>query len=353
MTDAFTRPKIAAVFGGRSSEHGVSCSTAKAVVSVIDPNVYEVVPIGITTEGRWVRQALDFGDLPTGVLPSVSPDAPPFSWDELCDFDLVFPLLHGPWGEDGTIQGLFEMADVRYVGPGVLASAVGMDKTFTKLIFASAGIPQVPHVTIVPGEWEADRDRVEARAKALGLPAFVKPARAGSSSGVSMVNDWADLEKAVEVARQFDPKVLIEAAAKGRELECGVIQDADGSVLASTVGERSVKGEVARHDFTDFESKYLDGSGSLVAPAPGVPDSVIHQIQAYAKTAFTALNCEGLARVDFFWGGDSLVINEINTMPGFTATSMFPLLWEAVGVSYAELVDRLIKLALARPLGLR
>ena len=351
MTDV--RPRIAAVFGGRSSEHGVSCSTAKAVVSVIDPEAFEVVGVGITTDGQWVRQSLDFGDLPKGVLPAVSPDSPPFSWDELREFDLVFPLLHGPWGEDGTIQGLLEMASVRYVGPGVLASAVGMDKAFTKLIFASAGIPQVPHVTILPGEWDTDRARVLARAKALGLPAFVKPARAGSSSGVSMIRDWADLEKAVEVARELDPKVLVEAAAKGRELECGVIQDTDGGVIASAVGERSVKGDVARHDFPDFESKYLDGSGSLVAPAPGVPDSVVAQIQAYARTAFTALNCEGLARVDFFWGGDSLVINEINTMPGFTTTSMFPLLWEAVGIGYADLVDRLIKLALGRPVGLR
>lgn len=170
-----------------------------------------------------------------------------------------------------------------------------------------------------------------------------------------MVRDWADLDKAVEVARELDPKVLIEAAARGRELECGVIQDADGSVIASTVGERSVKGDVATHDFPDFESKYLDGSGSLVAPAPGVPESVVAQIRAYAKTAFTALGCEGLARVDFFWDPVShkLVINEINTMPGFTATSMFPLLWEAVGIGYAELVDRLIRLALSRPVGLR
>lgn len=349
-----SRPRIAAIFGGRSSEHGVSCATARAVVSVIDPAKYDVVTIGITTDGKWVHQSLDFNE-PEGTLPQVSPDSPPFSWDDIGTFDAVFPLLHGPWGEDGTIQGLLEMADVRYTGPGVLASAVAMDKAFTKLIFAAAGIPQVQHVTVTPSEWEGDRERVEARCAALGLPIFVKPARAGSSSGVTMVRDLADLEQAVLTAQKLDPKVLVEAAARGRELECGVIQDVDGSVLTSTVGERSVKGEVAEHDFPDFESKYLDGSGSLIAPAPGVPESVIEQIRAYAKTAFVALGCEGLSRVDFFWDPDSdlIVINEINTMPGCTATSMFPLLWEAVGVSYAELIERVLQLALQRPTGLR
>jgi D-alanine-D-alanine ligase len=299
-----------------------------------------------------VRESASWPDLPPGTLPSVR-DMPPFDLDDLRDFDVVLPLLHGPWGEDGTIQGLFEMAGVHYVGAGVLASSVAMDKPFTKTVFSAAGLPQIPYVTVPPRDWERDRARVVARVKALGLPVFVKPARAGSSSGVMMVDSWDELESAVEKARDFDPKVLVEAAALGkRELECGVVQELDGTAVASVVGEIVVE-EDSAHEFYDFEAKYLDGTSTNIVPAD-VPDVLADRIRAYAVQAFEAIGCEGLARVDFFLHGDGeLVVNEINTMPGFTPYSMFPLLWEASGLTYAELVDRLLQLALDRPTGLR
>ena len=344
--------RLAVVFGGRSSEHGVSCLTAANVLTVVDRDRYDVTPIGITLDGRWVRESASWPDLAPGTLPAVR-EMEPFDLDDLRDFDVVLPLLHGPWGEDGTIQGLFEMAGVHYVGAGVLASSVGMDKPFTKTVFAAAGLPQVPYVTVSPREWEDDRARVAARVKALGLPVFVKPARAGSSSGVMMVDAWDELDSAIEKARDLDPKVLVEAAVLGkRELECGVVQQLDGTAVASVVGEIVVD-EGTSHEFYDFEAKYLDGTSTNLVPAD-IPDVLSDRIRAYAVQAFEAIGCEGLARVDFFLNGDGeLVINEINTMPGFTPYSMFPLLWEASGLSYAELVDRLLQLALDRPLGLR
>jgi len=344
------------VFGGRSSEHGVSCLTAREVLAVIDTDRYDVVPIGIARDGRWVHETADWGDLAAGTLPEVNPELAPFAWDELRDLDAVFPLLHGPWGEDGTVQGLLEMADVRYVGAGVLASSVGMDKPFAKTVFAAGGIPQLPYVTILPWEWKRERDRVAARVRALGLPVFVKPARAGSSSGVMMVESWDELDGAVEKARDFDPKVIVESAARDkRELECGVIQQPDGRPLASAVGEITVDA-ASTHEFYDFEAKYLDGTSSNLIPAD-IDTTLSERIRTLAVQAFEALGCEGLARVDFFWTpsapGDGLVLNEINTMPGFTPFSMFPRLWENSGIGYAELVDRLIQLALNRDAGLR
>ncbi len=234
----------------------------------------------------------------------------------------------------------------------MLASSVGLDKPFTKTVFSAGGLPQVPHVTIRPGQWDHDRDKVVARVRALGLPVFVKPARAGSSSGVTRVDDEAFLGDAVEAAAKLDPKVIVEAAARGkRELEVGVIQQPDGSAMASVVGE-VVQEADAGHEFYDFEAKYLDGTSSNVVPAD-VSATVAEQVRTYAVQAFTALGVEGLARVDFFLTDDGLVINEINTMPGFTSTSMFPVLWEASGVPYAELVARLLDLASDRPVGLR
>ncbi len=345
--------RLAVVFGGRSSEHGVSCLTAANVLQVVDHDRFDVTPVGITPDGAWVRETASWPDLEPGTLPAVRPEMPPFAWDDLRGFDVVLPLLHGPWGEDGTIQGLFEMAGVHYVGAGVLASSVAMDKPFTKTVFAASGLPQIPYVTILPREWEGDRARVQARVKALGLPVFVKPARAGSSSGVMMVDAWDELESAVEKARDFDPKVLVESAVRGkRELECGVIQQLDGTAVASVVGEIVVQ-EGTAHEFYDFEAKYLDGTSTNLVPAD-IPDVLSERIRTYAVQAFEALGCEGLARVDFFLNdAGELVVNEINTMPGFTPFSMFPLLWEASGVSYAELVDRLLQLALDRPTGLR
>ncbi len=349
------RTTIGVVFGGRSSEHGVSCLTAREVLAVIDRDKYDVVPIGITVDGRWVEETAVWDDLEPGTLPSVRGGLPPFSWDRVRELDVVFPLLHGPWGEDGTIQGLLEMAGVRYVGAGVLASSVGMDKPFTKTVFSAAGLPQLPYVTIQPWEWEAKRERAEARVHALGLPVFVTPARAGSSSGVTPVDDWADLEKAVLAARELDPKVIVEAAAHDkREVECAVIQDENGMPIASEVGEIVVASDTA-HEYYDFEAKYLDGSSTNVVPAQ-LNETLRQRIREYALQAFDAIGGEGLARVDFFItssAGGGLVINEINTMPGFTPFSMFPKLWEASGIGYAELVERLIQLALNRPLGLR
>jgi D-alanine-D-alanine ligase len=352
LTDTgVARTRLAVVFGGRSSEHGVSCLTAREVLAVVDRDRYDVLPIGITHDGAWVRETADWPDL-AGALPEVRADLPPFLWEDLRDVDVVFPLLHGPWGEDGTVQGLLEMADVRYVGAGVLASAVGMDKPFTKTVFSAAGLPQIPHVTILPWQWKNDRDRVEARLRALGLPIFVKPARAGSSSGVTMVDSWDLVDAAIMKARDFDPKVIVEAAARGkRELECAVIQRPDGRPVASVVGEITVD-ETSAHEFYDFEAKYLDGTSLNVVPAD-ISETLSDRIRTYAVQAFEAVGCEGLARVDFFLTDDGLIINEINTMPGFTPFSMFPRLWEASGVPYAELVERLIALALARDTGLR
>lgn len=349
------RTTIAVVFGGQSSEHGVSCLTAREVLAVIDRDRYDVVPVGITPDGRWVEETAVWDDLEPGALPSVRDGFPPFSWDRIRDLDVVFPLLHGPWGEDGTVQGLFELAGVRYVGAGVLASSVGMDKPFTKTVFSAAGLPQLPYVTIQPWEWDAKRDRAEARIHALGLPVFVKPARAGSSSGVTPVHDWAQLEDAVLTARKYDPKVIVESAAHGkREVECAVIQDERGMPIASEVGE-IVVAEDTDHEYYDFEAKYLDGTSTNVVPAD-LSETMRQRIREYALQAFDAIGCEGLARVDFFLTdsvGGGLVINEINTMPGFTPFSMFPKLWAASGVDYPELVERLIQLALQRPTGLR
>lgn len=344
------RVRLAVVFGGRSSESGVSCLTAQSVLANVDRERYDVTPIGITTDGNWVIESADWTDIPSGELPHVRPDGEPFAWERLTEFDVVFPLLHGPWGEDGTVQGLLEMAGVRYVGAGVLASAVAMDKPFTKALLASVGLPQVPYVTVTPRQWTTEQDRVLDRIQALRLPVFVKPARAGSSSGVAKVEAWDELEAAVVAAQAFDPKVVVEAAvANKREIECGVLQQPDGTALASVVGE--IRTDTS-HQFYDFESKYLDGTSTNIVPAD-IPHSVADRVREYSVKAFEAIGGEGFARVDFFLVNDHLVVNEINTIPGFTSFSMFPLLWEASGVPYPELIDRLIRLALERPLGLR
>lgn len=319
---------------------------------MIDKDRYDVQPIGITETGRWVAETAVWDEVPQGTLPAVRADMPPVEWESLRSFDVVFPLLHGPFGEDGTIQGLFEMADVRYVGSGVLASSVGMDKPFTKTVFSAAGLPQIPYVTILPGQWDNDHERTEARIKALRLPVFVKPARAGSSSGVTKVDAIEDLDLAIRTATKYDPKVIVEGFAHGkRELECAVMQGPDGTPIVSVVGEITVADE-SDHDFYDFEAKYLDGTSANIVPAD-IPETLSERIRTYAIQAFESLGCEGLARVDFFDTDDGLVINEINTMPGFTPFSMFPLLWEASGVPYAELIERLIQLALNRETGLR
>jgi len=367
------RTRVAVVFGGRSSEHGVSCLTAADVIRVLDPDRYEVLPVGITPDGRWVlesedpqRFAITDGRLPEvdaaratvalrpsdeGGLVVSEPGTVPRA---LGDVDVVLPLLHGPWGEDGTLQGLLEMAGVRYVGAGVLASAVGMDKEFMKLAFAAAALPQLPYVVVRPRRWSQHAAAVRAEVEALGLPVFVKPARAGSSFGISRVDDVDQLDAAVAEAQSHDPKVLVEAGVlDGREVECGVLQGlAGGPAEASVVGEITIDPS-AGHDFYDFQAKYVDGTAALQIPAD-LPEAVTAQVRAAAVEAFDAIDCEGLGRVDFFYLPDgSVVVNEINTMPGFTPTSMFPQLWAATGVPYAALVDRLLQLALERGTGLR
>jgi D-alanine-D-alanine ligase len=357
------RIRVAVVFGGRSHEHAVSCVSAGSVLAALDPDEFEVVPIGITRQGRWVLTSGERGQLAirgrqlpeitdaagTAVLLPADPTShglmvldPVDGVGVLGDVDVVFPILHGAYGEDGTIQGLLEMAGVRYVGAGVFASAAAMDKEFAKKLTTAAGIPSGPYAVLRPGAelTPADRER-------LGLPVFVKPARAGSSYGISKVHDWADLDAALAAAREIDPKVLVESAIVGREIECGVLEgEHGGEPAASRLAEIRV---VSGHEFYDFEAKYLDDSCEFDIPAD-LPDRVTAQIQEYAKATFTALDCAGLARVDFFATPElEVYLNEINTMPGFTATSMFPRMWAETGLPYPKLVARLIRTALRRP----
>ncbi|NEA35263.1 D-alanine--D-alanine ligase family protein [Streptomyces sp. SID13031] len=365
--------RVAVVFGGRSSEHAISCITAANVLRVIDRDKYDVVPVGITTGGHWV---LESGDperlsITDGKLPEVDVTALPvvFGADRelvvteagevpntLGEVDVVFPLLHGPWGEDGTLQGLLEMSDIRYVGSGVLASAVGMDKHYMKIVFAAAGLEVTPYVVIRDRDWTRDPQACRDAVDKLGYPVFVKPARGGSSLGISKVRSLDELDWAVAEARAHDPKVLVEASAKNpREIEVGVLGGLDGAPAeASVCGEIAVSG--GGHDFYDFETKYLpegDEFAALSVPAE-LPEHVAAEIRAKALIAFDAIEGEGLARVDFFLTEDErVIVNEINTMPGFTPKSMFPQVWAASGVSYKELVDRLLSLAMTRATGLR
>ena len=372
-TDAPTdrKPVVALVFGGRSAEHVVSCATAASVLRSIDRAKFDVLPIGITAEGRWVLMADDPEPLQltathtpsvqgtSEVLISTDPasrgltvrepgDVP----RELGDVDVVFPLLHGPFGEDGTIQGLMELSDMRYVGSGVSASAVMMDKHLMKVVFRAAGLPVGPYVLITDKEWQRDKAACMEPVAALGRPVFVKPARAGSSVGVSRVDSQEQLEAAIEEARRFDPKVLVEAAIDGREVECGILEGRGNDLpRASRIGEITVT--EGTHAFYDFESKYLDDSARLTCPAD-LPDAVAQEIREQSIRAFDAAGCEGLARVDWFYSPDgTLTLNEINTMPGFTPSSMYPRVWDAEGVDYQSLITELIELALHRRVGLR
>lgn len=365
------RPRVAVVFGGRSSEHAVSCMTAAGVLRALDRDRYDVVPVGIATDGRWVLAADDPAALEArgATLPRVDGSRPgvlvPTSTDDrsflvlhpgevpatLGDVDVVLPLLHGPFGEDGTLQGLLELGDVPYVGSGVLASAASMDKHYMKVLLAGHGLPVGPYAVITPREWRSDPQATIERLQPLGYPLFVKPARAGSSMGITKVDERSGLRAAIEEARRHDPKVVVEAAVVGRELECGVLQDPDGTPRASEVGEIEV---LSGHEFYDFEAKYLDEEHvRLSCPADIAPD-VRAQVQDVAVRAFDVMGCEGLARVDVFLTADGeVVVNEINTMPGFTPHSMYPRMWAASGVDYPALVDRLLQLALTRPTGLR
>ncbi|GGV59128.1 D-alanine--D-alanine ligase [Streptomyces longisporoflavus] len=369
------KPRVAVVFGGRSSEHGISVVTAGAVLRAIDRTKYDVLPIGITTDGRWAltaddpeRMAITDRQVPSvdalaesadgGVVLPLDPGNREVVYSEpgtvpkaLGEVDVVFPMLHGPYGEDGTLQGLLELSGVPYVGAGVLASAVGQDKEYMKRVFTSFGLPVGPYLVIRPREW--DRDQEGARKKIAefagdhGWPLFVKPARGGSSMGITKVDSFEGLDDAIEEARRHDPKILVESLLRGREIECGVLEFEDGP-RASVPAEIP---PVQSHDYYDFEAKYIDSTPGIV-PAPLTPEQTA-EIQRLAVDAFEATSCEGLVRADFFLTEDGFVINEINTMPGFTPISMYPQMWEASGVSYPELVDRLVQAALNRSTGLR
>jgi D-alanine-D-alanine ligase len=370
---ATNKPRVAIVFGGRSSEHAVSCATAAGVMRAIDRDAYDIIPIGISRDGHWVLSDGDpqLLELTADRTPEVAADGagvvvPLATTDRtlttlepqeiprsLGEVDVVFPLLHGPFGEDGTIQGMFEMADIRYVGSGVFASAAGMDKHYMKVLFAGAGLPVGPYAVITDSQWQRDKAAAMDAVGALDYPVFVKPARAGSSMGISKVSSPEALEGAIEMAREHDRKVIVEQGIAGREIECAVLQGrgTDGPRV-SHVGEIEVTAD-GGHEFYDFEAKYLDDGAVLSCPA-NVPEAVSAEVQRLAGAAFEALGCEGLARVDCFYTdtGD-VIINEINTMPGFTPHSMYPQMWEATGLPYPQLIDELIQLALTRPVGLR
>jgi D-alanine-D-alanine ligase len=343
------RIRVAVVYGGRSSEHAISCVSAGSILRHLDPDRFEVIPVGITAEGTWLRTdarpedlAITDRRLPAVTGQSETPLA--LAAEILASVDVVFPVLHGPYGEDGTIQGLLELADVPYVGAGVFASAAGMDKEFAKKVFGAAGLPIGDYVVLRPRQ---DSPSAEDLAR-LGFPLFVKPARGGSSIGVSRVVSAGDLPAAIAEARRHDPKVIIETAIEGRELECGVLEFPDGSVQASTIGEIKVPGV----GVYDFDTKYLDDAAELDVPAV-LDDGTADELRQLAIATFTALDCQGLARVDFFLTEHGPVVNEINTMPGFTTISMFPRMWGASGVDYPTLLGTMVDTALARGTGLR
>jgi D-alanine-D-alanine ligase len=368
------RPRVVVLFGGRSSEHRISCLSAGSVLAHLDPARYDATAVAITPSGTWVlgptdpdRLRLHGRELPevTDGRPVALPADPTrrelIALDDgssLGRVDLVVPVLHGPGGEDGTVQGLLEMAGVPYVGAGVCASAASMDKDVTKRLLRDAGLAVGDVVVLHRGRTtltEAEKDR-------LGLPVFVKPARAGSSVGISRVADWADLDAAVATARAEDPKVLVEAAVIGREIECGVLEHPDGRLEASVPAEvRVVGGDAAWYD---FDTKYLDGSASgatgeggsaceLDVPAK-LDDDVAEAVRTQAVEVFLAMDVEGLARVDFFLTGEGhLLVNELNTMPGFTATSLYPRMWATAGIDYPALLTTLVETALARGVGPR
>lgn len=368
---AGARPRVLLLFGGRSSEHPISCVTAAGVLHAADRQRWDVVPVGVARSGLWSHDELDVASfrLDGDALPEVPEPEAPVSLRALPDgtveltaadgsslgpVDVVFPLLHGPWGEDGTLQGMFESLGLPYVGCGVLASAVGMDKHFMKVAFQAAGLEVGPWETITARDWARDPEAALARAGALAYPLFVKPARAGSSFGITRVTEPAGLRAAVEEARRFDPKVVVEAGIVGREIECAVL-DGHGAAAprASLPGEIVVAHDEGETQFYDFESKYqATGTTQLSCPAE-LPEEEIERLRALAIRAFEAVDGSGLGRCDFFFTPDGRwVVNEINTMPGFTPISMYPAMWERTGLSYDDLISELLDLALERGVGL-
>lgn len=375
MTNA-SRPTVMVLFGGRSSEHQISCATAAGVLQVIDRERWDVIPVGITREGEWVPQPDEperygisdgkgyevraanarvalFPGSPRLFEYQVGPDGLPLDASLTGRaIDVVLPLLHGPFGEDGTVQGLLELCNLRYVGCGVNASAVSMDKYLTKTVLERAGLPVGKWSLVTRAAWERDAwseaDRLTVE---LGLPMFVKPCRAGSSMGITRVADVVELPTAMKEAQNHDPRVIVEASASGREVECGVLQLPSGELIASPLGEIAVSDA----DFYDYQSKYFSEDTVTLSCPADIPSEASHRIRRAALEAFTALECEGLARVDFFYdpADGSFMINEVNTLPGFTPFSMYPTLLREAGIEYRNLVSLLLEEALARPLGLR
>ena len=336
--------RVAIICGGKSSEHEISCISANGILNAIDRSKFEPVLIGITKSGKWLLLPDDTtfitlnGALPTvpesGIEVSITSQGL-FSGGKNLAIEVAFPILHGTYGEDGTIQGLFEMIGLRYVGSGVLASAVSMDKSYAKPIFAAAGLKVAPGTVVTSTNFELPSN--------LNYPLFVKPARSGSSRGTTKVKQSSDLKAAVEAALAFDSKVIIEQAVDGKEIECAVLQS-QGKTIVSPVGEIVIS---SKYEFYDFQAKYLDDSMQLVFP--DLPAGVEEKIQSAALTAFNAAGCEGLARVDFFYSNSGdVVINEINTMPGFTPLSVYPKLIEKSGINYQGLITTLIQTAQSR-----
>ncbi len=336
--------RVGVICGGASSEHSVSCLSAASLLKSIDRELFEVRLIGITKEGKWVRLKDDPSliSLSGDQLPVVPTDAPEISLSEISkEIDLAFPVVHGTFGEDGTLQSILDQAGIVYVGSGENASRDGFDKGVSRKIFSDAGIPSTKTKILLMADWRNQQNQqiritneIEVE---FELPLFVKPSRSGSSQGVAKVKNWDQLEGAINDAFSHDDKVLIEEMISGREVECGVL----GS-KASTIGEIKILGN---HEFYDFEAKYLDDATKLIVPAE-IPEEIGAQIRVYAIQAFNLIGAEGLARVDFFLNADgSLVLNEINTMPGFTATSMYPRLWQASGITYQNLITELIRVA--------
>jgi len=354
-----TRIRVGLLFGGRSGEHEVSLTSAASVLQALDPSKYEVVPIGITREGRWLigtatdhllPQVLDTGQ---PVTPSLDPstDGPQLvalgsgrgSAEPTGKLDVIFPVLHGTFGEDGTVQGLLELSGIPYVGAGVLASAVGMDKDIMKRLFRDAGLPVVDWVIVRRGEWQHSRSEVlRLIRKKLRFPLFVKPVNLGSSVGISKVHNERELPAALDLAASFDRKILVEKGVDAREIEC--------SVLGNDRPEASVPGEVIPiNEFYDYEAKYLKEGSRLIIPAP-LGKRETKRVREFAVRAFQAIEGAGMGRVDFLLDRRTrkIFVNEINTIPGFTPISMYPKLWEATGLAYPKLLDRLIELALER-----
>jgi D-alanine-D-alanine ligase len=343
------KTKLCLLYGGKSAEHQVSLQTAKAVIQALDLDKYEIHPVFITTEGKWVKgpqlsepvQSVKELEFFNGeeVAPSALSN---LTLSEGGSYDVVFPLLHGPNGEDGTVQGLLELLNLPYVGNGVLASAAGMDKVVMKNIFAQAGLPQVKYVWSTRSEWKADQEGALSHVEnEIGYPCFVKPANLGSSVGISKCTSRVELAAAFEEAFQFDRRIIIEEGVIAREIEIGV--------LGNDFPECSVAGEIVpKKDFYDYKAKYEDQDTALIIPAE-VSNEDYENLKNMAVKAYKALDCSGLVRADFFVTRDGkALINEVNTMPGFTPYSMFPLLWKHTGVEYPQLIEQLVKLALDR-----